>query len=81
MEWERDYLMFTLDGVQVGYFDCSNPQFEYFQTPLHALVGVCTDYDRADELGKDFYEAFSYTDYFRIYQKADNDSSINRPKY
>ena len=81
MEWERDYLMFTLDGVQVGYFDCSNPQFEYFQTPLHALVSVCTDYNRADELGKDFYEAFSYTDYFRIYQKADNDSIINRPKY
>ena len=82
IEWERDFLRFTVDGVEVSYFDCSSPVFEFLRLP--AAVHVSSGVDVSGQNGiprpdtSKPWNDYSYVDYVRIYQKADNGSVINR---
>ena len=79
IEWDSDMLTFYLDGAVTSTYDCSDPSLEYFHAPVYVIISNSVGFFKDAEPGPDFYEDFSYTDYVRIYQKADNDSLINRP--
>lgn len=76
-EWDTTELKTYIDGKPTITIDLTDPKYEAFDYPCSAEL--CTQFyqELANDPGADFIEDFSYVDYFRIYQKADNDSGIS----
>lgn len=75
-EWDTNELKTYIDGKVTMTCDLTDPKNEAFDYPCAIELTTQFFQDGFPEAG--FVEDFTYIDYFRIYQKADNDSGISK---
>lgn len=75
-EWDTNELKTYIDGKVTMTCDLTDPKNEAFDYPC--AIELTTQFFQDGFPADGFVEDFTYIDYFRIYQKADNDSAISK---